>query len=681
MPLTTIVFVVLLEVGWISPAPDDERRLFRGKDVGGWVEVLKDKSSPSQEREQAIWALGYFGPEAKEAVPLLVDILRRRTPDQELAIETLGRIGPAAKEAVPFLIERFIEGKCDHLTGMGTFSFNPLAKNALVRIGTSAVPALLDVLDGPGEDMQVCAAEALGRIGPGARESVPRLIRAIEQPNLERNEEVMRRVAIEALGRIGPDSKAAVPILEQWLGQNVLDDDRVIVLALDKIGAPPSELLLDLFLRDGNYNRAFELSWLGPRAKKVIPSLRTALADKRPEVRLGAAVALTYIEPPAAEAIALLVEALDRPEYQDVGFGQVVTTLARLGPSARVAIPKLIELARKKDPDPEVLRALVTISPEYQECVPVLIEALKDEDEEVVFEASASLGLLGPRARSAVPALVDLIRRASRERQPLEAAGRNPRVGAIQSLGRIDPESPLVIPALLDVLKKRPKGLKKPLDDAANRADDDESPIAAAKVLGSLGPRARLAVPALIDLLRNRDEEYHDLGLIIEVALALGRIGPDAMAAIPVLREMARDRNWRFSSVMVALCQLAPESKVEAERWLERPMAGPSGWFIRSGLMERAKVLGALGRSSVETDWVIRDCVERMDSVFPDSNDPADDGPFEALESWIEELGRCGVAAHLAIPRLTEYRRHRDPWVRMWAAEALKEIAPTSPAK
>jgi hypothetical protein len=46
----------------------------------------------------------------------------------------------------------------------------------------------------------------------------------------------------------------------------------------------------------------------------------------------------------------------------------------------------------------------------------------------------------------------------------------------------------------------------------------------------------------------------------------------------------------------------------------------------------------------------------------------------EYLEEWFETLGRFGVAGRLAIPRLSEFRNHPNPWVRMWAGEALTRI-------
>jgi HEAT repeat protein len=56
-------------------------------------------------REQMIVTLGLIGPDAKEAVGLLEEMLRDPEPSmRRQSIQALGKIGPAAKQAVPALI-------------------------------------------------------------------------------------------------------------------------------------------------------------------------------------------------------------------------------------------------------------------------------------------------------------------------------------------------------------------------------------------------------------------------------------------------------------------------------------------------------------------------------------------------------------------------------------------------
>jgi hypothetical protein len=83
-------------------------------------------------------------------------------------------------------------------------------------------------------------------------------------------------------------------------------------------------------------------------------------------------------------------------------------------------------------------------------------------------------------------------------------------------------------------------------------------------------------------------------------------------------------------------------------------------------------VLAAMGRTSVEGDVVTRQRLSRLNSMlaFPDPRDEE----VAHLEGWFEAFSRLGVGGRLAIPRLEEFRMHPNPWVRMWAREALEKI-------
>jgi hypothetical protein len=45
-------------------------------------------------------------------------------------------------------------------------------------------------------------------------------------------------------------------------------------------------------------------------------------------------------------------------------------------------------------------------------------------------------------------------------------------------------------------------------------------------------------------------------------------------------------------------------------------------------------------------------------------------------EDYFIILGQYGVGAMTAVPRLKELRQHSNPWIRLWAGEALERIAP-----
>jgi hypothetical protein len=100
----------------------------------------------------------------------------------------LSRLGPEARAAVPALIEA--------LTGKETL-VRAHAALALGRIGPdahAAVPALADLLRDPEWTVRRQAALALGRIGPEARMAIPALEKLVRDPD-----HLVRQAAEEAL--------------------------------------------------------------------------------------------------------------------------------------------------------------------------------------------------------------------------------------------------------------------------------------------------------------------------------------------------------------------------------------------------------------------------------------------------------------------------------------------------
>jgi HEAT repeat protein len=314
---------------------EDEQRTLCGKTLDEWISDLRNTSR--SKRSEAAWALAYFGPAAKAAVPDLIEIIRIHEDDQLKlnSVEALGRIGPDAAPAVPLLIKRLLNQGCN-LGYQGVIiervEGNP--KYALARICTPAVPALIEVLNGPDEGMRPCAAEILAMIGRPAKAAVPALTRSLRRGN------VPQRYAARALGRMGPDAAQAVPALYSLLsveGEHSLFGDMPryeswnVVYAMARIGVLPIPKLVDVFLNEASSAAAYDLSMLGPMASSAVPSLRRALSDPRFDVRIQAAIALAFIDPSVHEAHTVLIDAL---EHHPTDALEVPLALARLGPHA-----------------------------------------------------------------------------------------------------------------------------------------------------------------------------------------------------------------------------------------------------------------------------------------------------------------------------------------------------------
>jgi HEAT repeat protein len=660
--MRTIIPAFFVTVALTGTSRGEEAHTFRGKTVDGWLAVFWDKSATDDQRREAVVMLGCFGPEARAAAPDLIDAVRNG-PWRDEAVDALVSIGAGAEVTVPVLIDRFVKRGCEHLTGMGSFPVNISVDTALARVGEPAVPALLKILDGPDAKLRECAAYALGEIGPGARAAVPSLIRAIESLDPQNKPNLL---AIRALGRIGPEARAAIPALNGWLdksSQYYYD----VVIALDRIGAPPGRKLVDRFLREGNPFVATHLAWLGPKIREVASPLRAALTDKRLQVRISAAVALAHIDPAATDVIPVLIEGLKRWEDEELDVEDVPNALARFGPRASAAMPELIGLISNGSPDTDLHKAVVQIDPEGKSCVPALIAALKDDDPGIVSAAANCLAVLGPRAKEAIP---DLAATLTREFHQSFLNADNPQASAARALRRVDPQARSAIPALISALEYRHL--------IAGEPPDCRGAEAAAAVLGSYGDKAKAAVPGLIRAIRTRDKDDENQVVRHAAVRALGQIGPAARAAVPVLRDVMEEFKNRPEDqveVVIALYRLAPDGKELAERWLQDSIGSWKDQGLCFDLKGRVMLLGTMGRTSLECDWVTRRYLDSLDSRLTSSN-PRSGNFVERMEEWFELFGRLGVAGRLAIPRLKELQNNPSPFVRMWAAEALERIVP-----
>lgn len=90
-----LVYRQLLDVG-----PVDEV-------ITALLYVLEDEDGDYHHRQYALLLLGEFAPEAKEAIPLLIQTLNNDQDDllRRGAVRALGKFGPEAKDAIPTLIQ------------------------------------------------------------------------------------------------------------------------------------------------------------------------------------------------------------------------------------------------------------------------------------------------------------------------------------------------------------------------------------------------------------------------------------------------------------------------------------------------------------------------------------------------------------------------------------------------
>ncbi len=127
-------------------------------------------------RYQAARSLLLMGPDAKDAVPKLIEKLSKDQdePARAAYAEALGIIGPVSKEVIP---------------------------------------ALIDGLEDEASYVRYSAATALARFGDKAKPAVPALVKKFQA-----SEGSDREVLASTFGKIGPAAAEALPALEESLG-------------------------------------------------------------------------------------------------------------------------------------------------------------------------------------------------------------------------------------------------------------------------------------------------------------------------------------------------------------------------------------------------------------------------------------------------------------------------------
>jgi len=270
-----------------------------------WVEQTVDSLgkqgvwAPTPQRTnffRALPAIAALGPEAKAAVPRLVELLASTPP--------VGLDSPENSFRVRILTH---------------------AAQALGQIGEASeavVSALAGQLQSNPSLAQACG-EALGRLGPSARAAVPALRQMLEvkysslprgtastRLSREIDDSTVRLNAAMALVNLAPDAASdVVPALREL---ELLQDVRVRTAArlarwkIERSGPPPIEQLLSAPITDLFLDKMKLLGWLGPEAEAVLPDLiGVVVSNSLPGLRLRAADAIRRIDPAIYEQLQL----------------------------------------------------------------------------------------------------------------------------------------------------------------------------------------------------------------------------------------------------------------------------------------------------------------------------------------------------------------------------------------
>jgi HEAT repeat protein len=381
-----------------------------------------------EKREKATAALLALGPSALAA---LRPALQHKDP------EIANRVANCVKQfeqeqtlvgvAVRVLTHRHSEGTIPTLLRNPDPDIRCLCLNEVEAVGTKVtmvVPTLLDASADPVEAVRHSADSVLQQVV--RPEDFTTLLKAATDRRAR-----VRAEAVLLLCFFHERGKAAVPTLLAALHDESTLVRRQAAAASWRYGSQQGvvpglvEALKDKDVRESQTEMsvaeiaASSLGSMGKPARPAIPALIEAIRAEPPALQHAAAVALGQLGAKDDEAakmiVPVMIQILSQKENHPLR-GLAALVLDIMGPNAKPAAPHLIkalDLDGIKDPKTakmvrwSVLSALAKFGPDAKEAVPKLIVILRDTrlDPEERETAAEALGNVGPDAKAAIPAL------------------------------------------------------------------------------------------------------------------------------------------------------------------------------------------------------------------------------------------------------------------------------------
>jgi len=515
-----------------------------------------------------------YGPDAADAVPSLLDILKSKHSGPSL--KELASIVKPEIDILPVLEEKWpdatllamlekrhpdsVEYKKEPLGGLGLiwnsgWEESMLVMDVLDLPRRNAAVALAEIRPDDDtaqvleqalndENPSVCAAVilSLSMIGKGADVAVPRAIELLKASYNPEEYIFDGRNIFEGLKNYGPRAREAVPFLIDRLNSH---DDLSLSDIIETLGA------------------------IGPAAKDALPDLEKIYMVNRPGMPYAIAIAsaIIRIKAPQGKEKAYFAQVL-KDESPTMRIG-AVRALKDFWPGS---FPFLIEAACDENEQVNsyaraVIQELVYYGKDISEATPYLLGALKEGEgrvEEAALDCIDNRGAWSEidnrwknDADKFIPALLDIINKADLEKTEVGAGGREYFPGAylaqraVQVLRKFSPKPVDMAPALGRLLYSKDMDLVREvvnyfsvvagpdiapatggLADAAINGPDGTRDRAA-YALGLIGPGAVDAVPALMEALGDADASVR-----WNAATALGLIGSGGEEAIEALQKV-----------------------------------------------------------------------------------------------------------------------------------------------
>lgn len=468
--------------------------------VSDWTEDLASEDALA--RDEAVQSLVACGPQAINALAGALEDERESVRRQ--AAITLGRLGPDASGAIAALTT-VLEDDSDE-------TVRRAAAVALASIGGEGIDILAKALRSDNEIVGRAAVSALLSIGTMARPAIGELTGALAHEDSQ-----IRLDSARALGRMGGQARSATVALGRML-ETSGDKTEIWVAA----GA---------------------LARLGPAA---VASLSGSLESDDIRVRSAAAVALAATGPSGnavlaenltPEDIPGLVEIFQCEDMQMLWW--VAHALEIIGPSAVPAMSEAL-ITGEDSVQLAVLGALIRMRKDSGAAVAALIEVLDDENRQVRRYAIYTLLHIGPGARSAVPAIVNIMKTTDDDMMCHPAT---------RFLGGFGPEVAFVTGDLINALRRDHPAITRVAGNALSRMGPAAIP-ALVEGLGDEHPEVRCGCAMALSQM-----ETDTTDVLLEVlasgddlaraaaADTFGRMGPSAIGVTGALERILNDEN------------------------------------------------------------------------------------------------------------------------------------------
>lgn len=454
-------------------------------------ESFRNLRSPDQAARKAAQRRLVF--DHAEALPEIFRRVDAGEPIEKFAA-VLAAMGPSAESAVPRLAAKLDDKR--HTFG-ALILINRIRPTAFEQFPAeqqaAAAEAFYQLAIDPSSDVVGgMAVQLLPTLGPTAQPAILKLL-GDTNPRL-------RAAAIRGLLHTAPHDERVTAVVLKLAQSDPDNDVRLRALSALPTDAPYRDQLREQSLVILKSSPPHDLSTTNADEQRVINAWRTEVAFAAKAVRqLGA---------PSVDDLVPLLTPINRP-----GRLAAIDTIVAMGP---LAVPRLIELLAHED-EAVAVSASVALNRIGAAAVPSLVDALGSKNDQVVQQAANALWWIGPRARSALPQLLELA--AAEDRSDIA------RVAIVHATLKINPHAAQVSPELLATLP----AITRVLEKGGFRQQG-----MAAECLKEFGPAARDALPLLRRQLEPPDDAVDTEGLIRDYVQRAAREAIEAIEAKPL---------------------------------------------------------------------------------------------------------------------------------------------------